>query len=108
MDKAKIEISIPKKILRVFDIFEHEGIEVYLVGGTVREILRGFTQGLNDFDFATPTSTEETGRILRKAGMRPIPIGKAFGTVANGSPDRSSVRTIITTLLESSDPEPTR
>jgi len=82
MDKAKIEISIPRKILKVFDIFEHEGIEVYLVGGTVREILRGFTQGLNDFDFATPTSVEETGRILRKAGMRPIPIGKAFGTVA--------------------------
>ena len=82
MDKAKIEISIPKKIFKVFDIFEHEGIEVYLVGGTVREILRGFTQGLNDFDFATPTSVEETGRILRKAGMRPIPIGKAFGTVA--------------------------
>lgn len=81
MAESRIGSSIPKQILRVFEIFERAGIEVYLVGGTVREMVRGFTQDLNDFDFATPTSAEETARILRKAGIRPIPIGKAFGTV---------------------------
>ena len=80
-ERSDIGSSVPKEVLKIFEIFEREGIEVYLVGGTVREIMRGFTKGLNDFDFATPTSVEETSRILRKAGMRPVPIGKAFGTV---------------------------
>jgi poly(A) polymerase len=77
----KINYSIPAQVLPIFEAFEREGIQVYLVGGTVREILRGLTQELNDFDFATPTSADETARILRKAGIRPIPIGIQFGTV---------------------------
>lgn len=77
----QIKYSIPQQVLPIFEAFEREGIQVYLVGGTVREILRGFAEGLNDFDFATPTPVEETVRILRKAGIRPIPIGVQFGTV---------------------------
>ena len=72
---------IPRHILRVFDIFEREGAQIYLVGGTVREILRGRVENLNDFDFATPTSADETAKILRKARIRPIPLGKDFGTI---------------------------
>jgi poly(A) polymerase len=77
----KINYSIPAQVRPIFEAFEREGVEVYLVGGTVREILRGFTEELNDFDFATPTSAEDTARILRKAGIRPIPIGVQFGTI---------------------------
>jgi len=77
----KIQYSIPPQVLPIFEAFEREGVEVYLVGGTVREILRGLTQELNDFDFATPTSADDTSRILRKAGIRPIPIGIQFGTI---------------------------
>lgn len=77
----KTDYSIPRQVLRIFDAFEREGVQVYLVGGIVREILRGSEEELNDFDFATPTSAEQTAKILRKAGMRPIPIGMAFGTV---------------------------
>ncbi|GAB4342909.1 MAG: CCA tRNA nucleotidyltransferase [Candidatus Abyssubacteria bacterium] len=76
-----IEYSFPPEVERVFEAFERENIQIYLVGGPVREILRGCAEGLNDFDFATPTSAEQTARILRKAGIRPIPIGVAFGTV---------------------------
>ncbi len=47
--------QFPQQVTRIFEIFEREGAEVYLVGGTVREILRGQTENLNDFDFATPT-----------------------------------------------------
>lgn len=77
----KIHHSIPRQVLPVFEAFERKGVEVYLVGGTVREILRGFAEELNDFDFATPTSANDTAEILRKAGIRPIPIGIQFGTV---------------------------
>ncbi|UCD56158.1 MAG: HDIG domain-containing protein [Candidatus Hydrogenedentota bacterium] len=77
----QIDYSMPRQILRIFEAFEREGVQVYLVGGTVREILRGFVRDLNDFDFATPTSAEKTARILQKAGIRPIPVGMAFGTV---------------------------
>ncbi len=81
MSGLKINYSIPAQVRPIFEAFEREGVEVYLVGGTVREILRGFTENLNDFDFATPTPVDETSRILRKAGFRPIPIGVQFGTV---------------------------
>lgn len=77
----KSEYSFPEPAQKIFDAFEREGVQVYLVGGTVREILRGCAEGLNDFDFATPTSAEESARILKKAGIRPIPVGMAFGTV---------------------------
>ncbi|RJP70119.1 MAG: HD domain-containing protein [Candidatus Abyssobacteria bacterium SURF_17] len=81
MDSVLTEYTIPPEIMRVFEAFEREGIHVYLVGGTVREIVRGAADELIDFDFATPTSAEETARILRKAGLRPIPLGMQFGTV---------------------------
>ncbi|MBI5116523.1 HD domain-containing protein [Candidatus Poribacteria bacterium] len=81
MPKFQTEYRIPSPVLRVFEAFEAEGIIIYLVGGTVREILRKCAEGLSDFDFATPTSVEDTARILRKAGVRPIPIGPQFGTM---------------------------
>jgi poly(A) polymerase len=77
----KIRYQVPPQIRRIFEAFERENIQIYLVGGTVREILRGCTEHLNDFDMATPTPAAETARILRKAGLRPIPIGMTFGTV---------------------------
>jgi poly(A) polymerase len=79
--KSKTDYNIPPQAQRVFDMFKREGIKVYLVGGTVREILRGRVDGPEDFDFATPTSAEETIKILRNARIRPIPLGVAFGTV---------------------------
>jgi len=79
----KIETNrrLPRHVMRIFEIFERESVQIYLVGGTVREILRGQVENLNDFDFATPTSAEETTKILKKARIRPIPLGIAFGTV---------------------------
>lgn len=81
VDTSGIKYQIPRPIQRIFEVFEREGVQIYLVGGTVREILRERTENLSDFDFATPTSAEETAKILKKARVRPIPIGVAFGTV---------------------------
>jgi poly(A) polymerase len=73
------------------------------VGGTVREILRGCTDDLSDFDFATPTSAEDTARILKKAKMRPIPIGMAFGTVGTFMKD---LKADITTFRRGEEYKP--
>ncbi|MBI4832289.1 MAG: HD domain-containing protein [Candidatus Lindowbacteria bacterium] len=103
LSKFKTDYRVPMPILRVFEAFEVEGVRVYLVGGTVREILRGCVEGLSDFDFATPTSAEETARILRKAGLRPIPIGMQFGTVGAIA---GGLKVDITTFRRSEEYEP--
>lgn len=52
---------------------------VYLVGGSVRDILLGRVP--HDYDFASPLSPDELEAAVRKSGRRPHLIGKRFGTV---------------------------
>ena len=56
------------------------GIKLYLVGGSVRDRLLGLPH--SDLDFTTPSSPEEIEAAIRKAGRRPLLIGKRFGTIA--------------------------
>lgn len=56
------------------------GIKLYLVGGSVRDILLGIKH--TDLDFATPAPPEEIEEAVRKAGIRPLLMGKRFGTIA--------------------------
>lgn len=56
------------------------GIKLYLVGGSVRDVLLELPH--NDLDFATPATPEEIEAAVRKAGKKPILIGKKFGTIA--------------------------
>ncbi len=53
---------------------------VYLVGGSVRDQLRGVEP--NDYDFCTPLLPDQVEAAVRKAGKRPYLVGKRFGTVA--------------------------
>lgn len=53
---------------------------VYLVGGSVRDLL--MDRVCDDFDFATPLQPEEVEERVRAAGRRPYLIGKNYGTVA--------------------------
>lgn len=52
---------------------------VYLVGGSVRDILLGRTP--HDYDFASPLSPDELETAVRAAGKKPHTIGKRFGTI---------------------------
>ena len=65
---------------RLFEIFAAAGKELFLVGGCVRDLLMSRTP--KDFDFATNAQPSETREILQRGGMRAIPIGEAFGTIA--------------------------
>jgi len=52
---------------------------VYLVGGSVRDILMG--RECSDFDFTTPLVPDLIEAAVRKAGRKPYLIGKKYGTV---------------------------
>lgn len=69
-------------MFRLFGLFQRAGHELYLVGGAVRDHLRGRTlEELSDLDFATSALPEESARILRGAGLPVFTVGSRFGTV---------------------------
>lgn len=69
-------------MFRLFGLFQRAGHELYLVGGAVRDHLRGMTlEELPDLDFATSALPEESARILRGAGLPVFTVGSRFGTV---------------------------
>jgi len=69
-------------MVRLFDLFRRAGHELYLVGGAVRDHLRGTPlPELLDLDFATSAPPTESGRILRAAGLPVFTVGSRFGTV---------------------------
>jgi poly(A) polymerase len=53
--------------------------EVYLVGGSVRDIVMG--QPAKDYDFTTPMLPEEMIEKVKAAGRRVYTIGEKFGTI---------------------------
>jgi poly(A) polymerase len=53
---------------------------VYLVGGSVRDLLMG--RPCDDYDFATSRTPDEVEAAVRAAGRHPYLVGKRFGTVA--------------------------
>ena len=63
----------------IFKIFSHAGKSIYLVGGSVRDLL--MKRPLNDYDFATSATPPEIISILRNSKIRTYPVGINFGTV---------------------------
>lgn len=53
--------------------------EVYLVGGSVRDIVMGNEP--KDYDFTTPMLPDDVEKAVQKAGRRSYAIGKKFGTI---------------------------
>ena len=69
-------------MFRLFDLFRRAGQDLYLVGGAVRDHLRGAAlDELTDLDFATSARPAESARILRAAGLPVFTMGSRFGTV---------------------------
>jgi poly(A) polymerase len=75
--------------------FADAGHELYLVGGTVRDLLLGRAGG--DLDFATDAHPRETTRILQGWADRRYFVGVKFGTVGAL---KDGVRFEITTYRE--------
>ena len=55
-------------------------IELFLVGGLVRDVLLGAPHG-RDLDFATSATPRQSERALSRAGGKVFKIGEKFGTI---------------------------
>ncbi len=64
---------------KIYEIFNKEKGEIFLVGGSVRDMLMG--KKLNDLDFATSFLPQKTKEILNKNKIKNFPVGLDFGTV---------------------------
>lgn len=76
---ARLAASV-EPFAALFDIFENAGFQLYAVGGCVRDWCLGKMP--KDVDFTTDATPAETSRILADHGMKVIPVGEAFGTIA--------------------------
>ena len=72
-----MSFSLPKEVLLAFSLLENAGYEAYLVGGSVRDLLRG--DAPSDFDMTTSARPEETLAVF--SAYRTIETGLRHGTV---------------------------
>ena len=70
----KIKFKIPKEVVEVVKKLEENGFEAYIVGGCVRDLLRGVEP--QDWDVATNAKPEEIAKLFPKNF-----IDNKFGTV---------------------------
>lgn len=71
MEKA---LAIQKEVIKILGTEE-----VYLVGGSVRDIVMGNIP--KDYDFTTPMLPDDIEAAVEKAGRHSYGIGKKFGTI---------------------------
>jgi len=87
-------------VFRLFDLFQRAGQALYLVGGAVRDHLRGEAlEDLPDLDFATAAAPAESARILREAGLPVFTVGSRFGTVGTVLDGEGRRRTVQVTTF---------
>lgn len=77
MGGVKMDILRNKEITKLFQLYTKQNKKIYLVGGSLRDLLLG--KEISDYDFATDALPEETKKILKEACI--IDIGKKFGTL---------------------------
>jgi poly(A) polymerase len=76
-DVQQLSLHLSETFARVQD-----GVELFLVGGIVRDVLLGASSGRGrDLDFATSAAPTETERALKAAGGKVFKIGEKFGTI---------------------------
>lgn len=71
--------EVPKNVLKLINIINKEGYEVYLVGGCVRDMIMG--KEPHDYDMCTNADPMQLIQIFEKHDLGINPKGLAFGTV---------------------------
>ncbi|MCL2809387.1 MAG: HD domain-containing protein [Treponema sp.] len=91
-------MTIDPIIKEIAGIFNSNNKEIYLVGGAVRDKLRG--KKIHDWDMTTNALPDEVTAIIKKAGGKVIPTGIKHGTVTVLF---KNISTEITTFRTESD-----
>ena len=79
MDRMSEITAAPQSALPVMETLEAAGFEAWVVGGWVRDTLRG-EQG-HDVDVTCSALWQDSARVLRDAGMEVLETGTAHGTI---------------------------
>jgi tRNA nucleotidyltransferase/poly(A) polymerase len=77
--RIKFDIPIPDDIKKIKDVFKKNGHKLYVVGGAVRDALLGKTP--KDYDLATDAVPDKVEEMMKKAKLKTLPTGKAFGVI---------------------------
>ena len=99
-----IAARIPSYALAVMDALERAGHRGYLVGGSLRDLLRGETP--HDFDMTTDALPDEMTEIFRD--FRVIPTGLKHGTLtvlSSGQPIEVTTHRVDGTYADSRRPD---
>lgn len=95
MEKA---LQIQKQVIEILGTEE-----VYLVGGSVRDLVMGNTP--KDYDFTTSMLPEDMVERVKKAGRRVYTIGEQFGTIGFKVPVELESELVDTESLGADKPE---
>jgi poly(A) polymerase len=100
------EVSERAVLGRLYDLFTSAGEQLYLVGGSVRDLL--VQRAVHDYDLATSAQPERTEKLLRKARPDALyTVGKRFGTIsANFAAETVEITTFRTEHYEFGDRHP--
>jgi tRNA nucleotidyltransferase (CCA-adding enzyme) len=77
--RIKFKLTIPSDIQEIKNVFKKNGFKLYVVGGAVRDALLG--RSPKDFDLATDALPDKVEEMMKEAGFRTLPTGKAFGVI---------------------------
>jgi poly(A) polymerase len=84
-----VEIPLPDEAIKVIEALSD--IDVYIAGGSVRDFLFNFYHGQDfkpkDIDIATPEKPDVVLDLLKKAKIKTLEVGKAFGVVVAVLPE---------------------
>jgi len=78
-ERIKFTMNIPEDIMSIKNVFKQNGFKLYVVGGAVRDALLGKTP--KDFDLATDALPDKVEEMMKAAGLKTLPTGKAFGVI---------------------------
>jgi len=78
--EIKFSINLPLEIETIHSAFKRAGYKIWIVGGAVRDALLNKTP--KDFDIVTDAEPKVVMALLKKSGIKSVPIGEQFGVVA--------------------------
>lgn len=77
--RVKFDILIPEDIIKISNIFKNYEFQLLIIGGAVRDSLLNITP--KDYDLVTDAIPDKVEEIMKTAGIKTIPTGKAFGVI---------------------------